>query len=53
MTKAIILVKICYIKNYCMSKLLQVIQEVKISLIIEFLASADIKVFGHTYVTTF
>ena len=39
MTKPIIVVKICY-------KLLYVIQVVLISI---FLASTDIKVFGHTY----
>ena len=40
-TKPIILVKISY-------KLLYVIQVVEISLIGDFLASADIKAFGHT-----
>ena len=44
MTKPIIVVKICY-------KLLYVIQVVKkiFKLISNFLASTDIKVFGHTY----
>ena len=40
MTKSIIVVKICY-------KLLHVIQVVKRFLISNFLASTDIKVFGH------
>ena len=42
MTKLIIVMKICY-------KLLYVIQVVKKILISNFLASTDIKVFGHTY----
>ena len=42
MTKSIILVKICY-------KLLYVIQVVEGFLISNFLALANIKVFGHTY----
>ena len=42
MTKPIIVVTICY-------KLLYVIQVVKKILISNFLASTDIKIFGHTY----
>ena len=42
MTKPIILVKICY--KYCMS-----FKDLKRFLISNFLASADIKVFGCTY----
>ena len=45
MTKPIIVVKICY-------KLLYIIQGVKKFLISNFLASADIKVFGHMYLFT-
>ena len=43
MTKPIVVVKICY-------KLLYVIQVDKRFFISNFLASTDIKVFGHTYV---
>ena len=45
MTKPIIVVKICY-------KPLYVIEVVKFFLISNFLASADIKVFGCTYLFT-
>ena len=45
MTKRIILVKICY-------KLLYIIQAVKKKILSNFLASADIKVFGRTYLFT-